>query len=190
MHALNWFWLFLIFSQIKCAPNEMVFTIPKLKLNTSIVPILQLNTSTITNSVESNYIEKDTSSDVDTNEESLETDFTVAEIIIENEPSTENILNNDRIHTEKNDDILQITTSKDFIEKGNKIEKNQRKPVRLTARQNLVLNQIIQVYIIDNVKNNSLCKIHNEEYKIGLKAFEPWALKSNYLIYSNYISAN
>lgn len=39
------------------------------------------------------------------------------------------------------------------------------------------MNQILNTYGLTDV-NNSLCKDHVNEFKLGLRAMEPWALKS------------
>lgn len=58
-----------------------------------------------------------------------------------------------------------------------KILEPDRKPVKLTMRQGLILNQIIGTYALENAENE-LCRKHARDFKIGLRAFEPWALKS------------
>nr|CAH7765025.1 unnamed protein product [Callosobruchus chinensis] len=46
-------------------------------------------------------------------------------------------------------------------------------------KQGLIMNQVISTYALSNVRN-SLCAEHVEEFKVGLRAFEPWALQSKY----------
>ncbi|KAJ8920095.1 hypothetical protein NQ315_011750, partial [Exocentrus adspersus] len=49
-------------------------------------------------------------------------------------------------------------------------------PVKLTMKQGLLINQILSVYALDNAEND-LCRNHTKRFKIGLRAFEPWALQ-------------
>ncbi|KAJ8971659.1 hypothetical protein NQ314_000582 [Rhamnusium bicolor] len=56
------------------------------------------------------------------------------------------------------------------------IIKKQRKYVKLTMKQGLIMNQVISTYALADIKN-SLCKNHSEEFKLGLRALEPWALQ-------------
>ncbi|KAG5898778.1 hypothetical protein JTB14_010988 [Gonioctena quinquepunctata] len=51
-----------------------------------------------------------------------------------------------------------------------------RKSVKLTMRQGLLMNQILGVYALENIRNG-LCANHTKEFKNGLRAFEPWALQ-------------
>ncbi|XP_076273409.1 nose resistant to fluoxetine protein 6-like isoform X6 [Rhynchophorus ferrugineus] len=51
-----------------------------------------------------------------------------------------------------------------------------RKPVKLTAKQGFIMNQVLGTYALGDI-NNTDCKDHINEFKIGLRAFEPWALK-------------
>lgn len=63
-------------------------------------------------------------------------------------------------------------------------EKNiyqKREPVKLNMKQGLVMNQVIALYILDKAEDR-MCKNHSIEFRNGLRAFEPWALKSNTLI--------
>ncbi|CAH0560293.1 unnamed protein product [Brassicogethes aeneus] len=60
--------------------------------------------------------------------------------------------------------------------KGKKNTDNPRKPVKLTMKQGLLMNQVLSTYVMSGIKNKK-CKKHMDEYKIGLRAFEPWALK-------------
>uniref|UniRef100_A0AAR5Q395 Nose resistant-to-fluoxetine protein N-terminal domain-containing protein n=1 Tax=Dendroctonus ponderosae TaxID=77166 RepID=A0AAR5Q395_DENPD len=43
-------------------------------------------------------------------------------------------------------------------------------------KQGLIMNQILNTYGLSDV-NNSLCRDHVNEFKLGLRAMEPWALK-------------
>lgn len=54
-----------------------------------------------------------------------------------------------------------------------------RKPVKLTMKQGLTMNQVVATYAPSDVKN-ALCRNHTEEFKRGLRALEPWALQSKY----------
>lgn len=49
--------------------------------------------------------------------------------------------------------------------------------VKLSMRQGLLMNQILHVYGLDSAKND-VCKRHLQEFRDGLRAFEPWALQS------------
>ncbi|XP_066146424.1 O-acyltransferase like protein-like isoform X1 [Euwallacea fornicatus] len=51
-----------------------------------------------------------------------------------------------------------------------------RKPVKLNSKQGFIMNQILSTYGLNDV-NNSLCKAHINEFKVGLRALEPWALR-------------
>ncbi|XP_044255130.1 nose resistant to fluoxetine protein 6-like [Tribolium madens] len=53
---------------------------------------------------------------------------------------------------------------------------NERKPVKLTMKQGLVMNQVIGTYTL-NDPQDPLCRKHSEEYRIGLRAMESWALQ-------------
>lgn len=55
-----------------------------------------------------------------------------------------------------------------------------KKPVKLTLKQGLAMNQVVSTYALSDVQN-ALCRNHTEEYKKGLRALEPWALQSKYL---------
>lgn len=55
-----------------------------------------------------------------------------------------------------------------------------RKPVKLTMKQGLLLNQVLSFYGLENVEDD-LCRKHIQEFKKSLRAFEPWALQSKYL---------
>nr|CAI5844698.1 unnamed protein product [Callosobruchus analis] len=65
----------------------------------------------------------------------------------------------------------------------NEVIAEQRKPVKLTMKQGLIMNQVISTYAISNVRN-SLCAEHVEEFKVGLRAFEPWALQSEFFLFT------
>lgn len=54
---------------------------------------------------------------------------------------------------------------------------NKRTPVKLNMKQGLIMNQVISLYVLDKAKNET-CKNHSIEFRNGLRAFEPWALKS------------
>ncbi|XP_050297772.1 O-acyltransferase like protein-like isoform X2 [Anthonomus grandis grandis] len=56
------------------------------------------------------------------------------------------------------------------------IKKKIRKPVKLNMKQGLIMNQILNTYGLSEV-NNTLCRDHINEFKLGLRALEPWALK-------------
>lgn len=60
----------------------------------------------------------------------------------------------------------------------NETDNNEREPLKLYPKQKVILNQILSFYALNKVVNNTLCEKHTEEFKIGLRAFEPWALKS------------
>ncbi|KAH1026909.1 hypothetical protein HUJ05_000504 [Dendroctonus ponderosae] len=51
-----------------------------------------------------------------------------------------------------------------------------RNPIKLNMKQGLIMNQILNTYGLSDV-NNSLCRDHVNEFKLGLRAMEPWALK-------------
>lgn len=55
--------------------------------------------------------------------------------------------------------------------------RNERKPLKLTMKQGLVMNQVIGTFTL-NEPRDPLCKKHMEEYRIGLRAMETWALRS------------
>ncbi|KAJ8973784.1 hypothetical protein NQ317_009440 [Molorchus minor] len=59
---------------------------------------------------------------------------------------------------------------------GSERHKKDREPVKLTMKQGLIMNQIISIYALADVKN-SVCKNHTEEFKRGLRALKPWALQ-------------
>lgn len=44
-------------------------------------------------------------------------------------------------------------------------------------KQGLLMNQILAMYTLGE-ETNQLCKNHSKEVTIGLRALEPWALKS------------
>lgn len=91
----------------------------------------------------------------------------------------------------KNNGIFKIKNNKKHLETGassyneaNGIEYEnisvsgkERKAVKLTMKQGLIMNQIIATYALTDVKQ-SLCFNHTEEFKLGLRALEPWALQS------------
>ncbi|KAJ8945120.1 hypothetical protein NQ318_001585 [Aromia moschata] len=52
-----------------------------------------------------------------------------------------------------------------------------RKPIKLSMKQGLLMNQVLAVYALENVQNE-LCKNHTKEFKRGLRVFEPWALQN------------
>lgn len=49
--------------------------------------------------------------------------------------------------------------------------------VNLTTKQNLLMNQILQTYVITNSKNQQ-CVNDSEKFKNGLRNFDTWALNS------------
>lgn len=57
----------------------------------------------------------------------------------------------------------------------------KKKPIKLTMRQGLLMNQVVAFYALENAENQ-LCKNHSKEFKSGLRAFEPWALQSKYIL--------
>ncbi|XP_018562804.1 O-acyltransferase like protein-like [Anoplophora glabripennis] len=61
-------------------------------------------------------------------------------------------------------------------ENDSETSRKPRKPVKLTMKQGLTMNQVIATYALSDVKN-ALCKNHTEEFKRGLRALEPWALQ-------------
>lgn len=72
-----------------------------------------------------------------------------------------------------------LSNASNGIEMELKIMKREsdRKPVKLTMKQGLIMNQIIGTYALENAENE-LCRNHTKEFKLGLRTFEPWALKS------------
>lgn len=49
--------------------------------------------------------------------------------------------------------------------------------VNLTMKQNLLMNQILQTYVIDS-STNLQCANHSQKFKNGLRNFDTWALNS------------
>ncbi|KAL1506751.1 hypothetical protein ABEB36_006054 [Hypothenemus hampei] len=56
------------------------------------------------------------------------------------------------------------------------LKKKIRTPVKLNMKQGLIMNQILSTYGLNDV-NSTLCRDHVNEFKLGLRALEPWALK-------------
>lgn len=64
----------------------------------------------------------------------------------------------------------------------NELQEKIRKPVKLNMKQGLIMNQVLNTYALNDV-NNSLCRDHINEFKLGLRALEPWAVKSKFLVF-------
>lgn len=58
-----------------------------------------------------------------------------------------------------------------------KQSKSERKMAKLNLKQGLTMNQILDVYALKD-SPNELCRNHSNEFGLGMRAFEPWALKS------------
>lgn len=65
----------------------------------------------------------------------------------------------------------------DVSKKTTKPSKKSQRAIKLNIKQGLIMNQILSTYGL-NDPNNSLCKDHVNEFKSGLRALQPWALKS------------
>lgn len=60
------------------------------------------------------------------------------------------------------------------------VSKSITKSVKLSIKQGLLMNQVLNVYGLDSAKDK-LCRKHIKEFRDGLRALEPWALQSKYL---------
>lgn len=82
-------------------------------------------------------------------------------------------------HTDEVDNVpvvARVETEATII----KPETNETKPepVKLTVKQGITMNQILSVYALSDASDQR-CKNHSSEFANGLRAFRPWALKSN-----------
>ncbi|KAJ8919427.1 hypothetical protein NQ315_016523 [Exocentrus adspersus] len=107
------------------------------------------------------------------------------EFAVTNNKSPLSVGNDNNKPTTKHRAVTAISAAKTANGGGTKLYQNendnefpskQRKPVKLTMKQGLTMNQVIATYALTDVKND-LCKNHTEEFKLGLRALEPWALQ-------------
>lgn len=112
------------------------------------------------------------------------------EYIIKNVTNRKNINKKDKL--EIKDDVTtaieepfpeEIATTENHDEPSTlnlelkKKTKSERKMVKLNLKQGLTMNQILDVYALKD-SPNELCRNHSNEFGLGMRAFEPWALKS------------
>lgn len=81
-----------------------------------------------------------------------------------------NITYKSKIQSENN--ITEAETGK-----LNNPEMTERQLVKLNMKQGVLMNQVLGVYTFKD-GTNQLCKNHSQEFATGLRAFEPWALRS------------
>lgn len=105
---------------------------------------------------------------------SLPENLTLLSKSYEATPTTDyaEVITNNSIQTSVSNQRLEIKTT----EITTTLTPTKRQ-IKLNARQNIIMNQIIGVYALNGIKDQ-LCKNHTLEYKTALRNFEPWALKS------------
>ena len=84
-------------------------------------------------------------------------------------------------------DKSENVTENSVTENPDDAETITRRPVKLNMRQGLLMNQVVAVYALGE-ESNQLCKNHSKELNIGLRALEPWALKSKYIFYKKVMA--